>query len=259
MRSSRGEELRVYALTCGWLSCDMAMMLEGVAGQVRFPVPAYLIEHPKGRVLFDAGLHPDAEADPFGRIGALAKSFKVEIAPQETIQAQLQAVEVDPEGIDVLISSHLHFDHAGGIEQIPNATIVIQQREWEAGHRPEMIEANGFNPHDYDLGHRIQQVVGAHDLFGDGSIVTLPTYGHTPGHQSLQLAMDSGPLVLSADACYFKRSLDELHLPALVNDREEMLASLRLLQKLRSAGATIFFGHDPEFWESLPKAPRAIL
>ena len=49
--------LNVYALTCGWLTLPAALLLKGEKGSLTVPVPAYLIEHPKGRVVFDTGLH----------------------------------------------------------------------------------------------------------------------------------------------------------------------------------------------------------
>ena len=61
----------------------------------------------------------------------------------------------------------------------------------------------GFNPRDFDLGHKLRLVDGEHDVFGDGSVVCLPTHGHTPGHQSLRLRLDGGEIVLAADARYF--------------------------------------------------------
>lgn len=91
------------------------------------------------------------------------------------------------------------------------------------------------------------QVEGEHDLFGDGAIVTVPTFGHTPGHQSLKVLLPAGDVVLAADAWYFKRTLDDLHLPKLVHNRAQMLDSLPLLRRLRGAGARIFYGHDPSF------------
>jgi len=246
-------------MTCGWLSSDLSMMLAGLDGKIRFPVPAYLIEHPKGHVLFDTGMHPDIQHDAPGRIGELANLFVVEFRPGEDIRSRLEHLQIDVNKIEYLVNSHLHFDHTGGNELVPNAKIIIQKREWEAGHMPEFIESNIFNPNDYEHGHLVKQVEGEHDLFGDGTVVTIPTFGHTPGHQSLKVKLTSGEIVLAADSCYLKRTIEHLHLPRQVLDRAEMLNSLFLLRKLQSAGARIFYGHDPEFWEHVPQAPLEIL
>jgi glyoxylase-like metal-dependent hydrolase (beta-lactamase superfamily II) len=256
--ASRDGTVKLYAMTCGWLSSDISMMLGRATGRIRFPIPAYLIEHPKGRVLFDTGMHPDSQHDPHGRIGKLAEFFHVEFRPGEEITARLAQLDVDADRIDYVVNSHLHFDHTGGNSLVPNARIVIQRREWEAGRLPELMQANAYNPHDYDLGHLVMQVDGAHDLFGDGTVVTIPTHGHTPGHQSLKVALPSGEIVLAADACYFKRTLEELHLPKLVHDRSQMIESLLTLRRLRAAGARIFYGHDPEFWREVPQAPLLV-
>jgi glyoxylase-like metal-dependent hydrolase (beta-lactamase superfamily II) len=88
--------------------------------------------------------------------------------------------------------------------------------------------------------------------------VTIPTFGHTPGHQSLKVRLDSGDIILTADACYLKESLTNLHLPRLVHNRLDMLNSLLMLRKLKRSGARIFYGHDPLFWESVPQAPMII-
>jgi glyoxylase-like metal-dependent hydrolase (beta-lactamase superfamily II) len=102
------------------------------------------------------------------------------------------------------------------------------------------------------------EIDGEHDLFGDGSVVCLPTHGHTPGHQSLRLRLASGEVVLAADACYFCRTLRERRLPQRVYDRQAMLDSLDKLARLEATGARIFFGHDSEFWKGVPQAPAAI-
>jgi N-acyl homoserine lactone hydrolase len=88
--------------------------------------------------------------------------------------------------------------------------------------------------------------------------VCLPTHGHTPGHQSLKLRLAGGDVVLAADSCYFCRTLRERRLPRFAYDKEAMLVALDRLAALEAAGARIFFGHDPEFWQSVPQAPAAL-
>jgi len=250
--------MRLFAFTCGWLTGAMANFLAGADGRLRVPVPCFLIEHPGGWVLFDSGLHPHTQRDPAARLGFKAKLFDVEFQPGEEVAARLVALEVDPGSIRYLVNSHLHFDHTGGNASIPNAQLVVQRSEWEAGHDADLMMRNAYDAHDYDTGQGVLQVDGEHDLFGDGRVVCLPTYGHTPGHQSLRVRLDSGEVVLTADACYLRRTLEALHLPSVVHDAEQMLTSLRVLRRLRDAGARIFYGHDPEFWSSVPQAPAAV-
>jgi glyoxylase-like metal-dependent hydrolase (beta-lactamase superfamily II) len=249
----------LYAMTCGRLEGALAELMEGGEGVVRLPIPAYLIEHEKGRVLFDSGMHPDCQRDPAGRLGAgLARRFRFDYRPGEEVSAQLEAIGRDPARVDILINSHLHFDHVGGNALIPNATVLIQKPEWEAGMDPDSAALRGFNRRDYDLGHKVKTLEGEHDVFGDGSVVVFPTYGHTPGHQSLRLRLASGEVVLAADACYFCRTLQERRLPARVYDRAAMHRSLETLARLQAGGARIFFGHDDAFWTTVPQAPAAI-
>ena len=152
------------------------------------PIPSYLIEHPKGRALFDTGMHPQCRTDAAGRLGErVARIFGFqEYGPKDDVKSRLELIDRDPGKVDYIVNSHLHFDHAGGNELVPNATMVVQKREWQAAQDPETAAKVGFFRADFDHGHPVKQVDGEHDLFGDGSVVCLPTYGHTPGHQSLQ-------------------------------------------------------------------------
>lgn len=251
--------IKLYAFTCGTVTGDFGRLMEGGEGDITLPIPVYLIEHPKGRVLFDSGLHPDCQHDPVGRLGErLTNLFRIAFAPGEEVSARLTAIGCDPGKIDLMINSHFHFDHVGGNALIPNATMMVQRREWDAGMDSDMAARHGYNPRDFDLGHKLRLVDGEHDVFGDGSVVCLPTHGHTAGHQSLRLRLDSGEVVLAADACYFCRTLRERRLPRHVHDREAMLASLDRLAALERNGARIFFGHDPDFWRTVPQAPQAV-
>ena len=248
-------DLKVYAFTCGWLTVPTALLLEGERGSLTVPVPAYLIEHPRGCALFDSGLHVDAQTDADRRLGRLAAFHTVHFSAGEEIASRLKSIDVAPDRIDYIINSHLHFDHCGGNEQLPNAALLVQRREWEAAHDADLIEKVYYDPHDYDHGHRVRALDGERDVFGDGSVVCVPTVGHTPGHQSLRVRIGSEDVVLAGDACYLRRTLEELHLPTAAYDRDQMLASLRRLRALRDNGALIVTGHDPEMWETVPKAP----
>ena len=132
--------------------------------------------------------------------------------------------------------------------------MIVQRREWDASRDPDIAARHGYDRRDFDLGHKLLLIDGEHDVFGDGSVVCLPTYGHTPGHQSLKLRLPGSEIVLAGDACYFCRTLRECRLPRFVHDRTAMVTSLDHLARLETGGARIFFGHDPDFWEAVPKA-----
>jgi glyoxylase-like metal-dependent hydrolase (beta-lactamase superfamily II) len=252
--------LAVYAMTCGHLTGDRGHLIEGGEGKVRVPIPAYLIEHPKGTAVFDTGMHRDCQHDPTARLGPrLTGLFDFDYHQGEEISGRLTALDRDPAKIDLIINSHFHFDHVGGNALIPNATLLVQRREWDAGMDPDSAAKRGFNPRDFDLGHKLRLVDGEHDVFGDGSVICLPTHGHTPGHQSLKLRLASGDIVLAADSCYFCETLRERRLPRFAYDRDGMLASLDRLAALETAGARIFFGHDPAFWQTVPQGPLPIV
>mgnify|MGYP003338548710 FL=1 len=251
---------KLYAMTCGYLTGPFDHLMEGGEGRIMLPIPSFLIEHPKGRALFDTGMHPQLRTDARSRISErLMKMFNfTKFGPKDDIKSKLESIDRDPGKIDFIITSHLHFDHAGGNEFVPNATVIVQRREWEVGMSPDGESKFGFYKVDFDKGHKVKQVEGEYDVFGDGSVVCIPTYGHTPGHQSLRVRTERGEVVLTGDACYFCRTLKERRLPARVFDRVEMLASLDRLEALERSGAKLIFGHDPEFWKSVPQGPAPL-
>jgi len=145
---------------------------------------------------------------------------------------------VAPEDVDIVVNSHLHFDHVGGNADLPNAKLIVQRREWEAAADPELVRRNGYNRADFDLGHQLRLIDGEYDLFGDGRIVCIPTYGHTAGHQSLRVRLDGGEVVLTADSCYMRKVLEEMVLPPFAHDFDAMRQVIERFRAIERAGAT---------------------
>lgn len=246
------------AFTCGHLTIPMGFLLDGHDGEIKVPVCSYLITHPKGRVIFDSGLNPSTSHEPpADHIGDFLAAFhQFDFGAGEDLGARLESVDVDPGSVTHVINSHLHFDHCGGNCQLPNATIVTQGVEWDAAF--EFGQERGYVQADFDTGQPTQRVTGEHDLFGDGTVVCIPTPGHTPGHQSLRVRTEAEEFILCGDACYLKQSLDELALPGIIADPDQALQSLKLLRSFRDGGATIMYGHDPDFWKTVPMAPARL-
>jgi glyoxylase-like metal-dependent hydrolase (beta-lactamase superfamily II) len=204
-------------------------------------VPAYLVETTTERILIDTGLNPDAIADPASHYDR-RDIFAVFTLEQE----QSIAEQLDVDALTKLVLTHLHWDHVGGLQLIPTSVpVVIQRREWQAGHDAAAVERNRFLPLDYaGAGEDREMIVidGDHDLLGDGSIELLFTPGHTPGHQSVRI----GDLVIGADVTHFASGLEDHRFPVFADDHQQQTRSAIRLRELRDTGLTVIPGHDPD-------------
>jgi N-acyl homoserine lactone hydrolase len=240
--------MRLFGCVCGQFHTEAQSFGMRSSGPMQAPVPFYVVEHPEGITLFDCGLHERVgDPDDDYRLRLQASGQDITFGPEETVTRHLERLDIDPGDVKYVVASHLHFDHVGGLHQVPNATLVVQKREWEAGQDRE-LSAQYFLPRRYfDLGHAVKLVDGEHDLFGDGSVVCLPSYGHTPGHQSLRVRNAQGDHILVSDACYHAAVVETRVFPDF-SDQAAMNASLDRLLAARDEDTVMVFGHDPAQW-----------
>jgi N-acyl homoserine lactone hydrolase len=233
--------MEVTLLNVGWITSPAGIWRrdDPLDQPLRFPVPAYLIETADERILVDTGLHPDAVCDPERRYGRPDALGPVQLELERSV-----AEQVDLATLTKVVLTHLHNDHAGGLELLPAAVpVVVQQREWRAAHERDAIARNFLQPVDYAaVEERVVLVDGDHDLLGDGSIRLLSTPGHTPGHQSIRVGER---LVLGGDVAHFATTLDDHRFPLFADDHAAQAASAERLCALRDAGADVRPGHDP--------------
>lgn len=233
--------MKIEMLNVGWLTAPAAILREGDDADrtIRFPVPAYVIETATERILIDTGLHPDSIADSAAYYGR-PDTFALFVLEQE----QSVAEQLDLGTLTKVVLTHLHWDHAGGLQLIPaSVPVVVQRSEWQAGHDTAAVARNSFFPRDYaDDGRDVILVDGDCDLLGDGSIELLLTPGHTPGHQSIRI----GELVIGADVAYFAAGLDDHRFPLYGDNREQQGRSAERLRAMRDAGLEVIPGHDPD-------------
>ncbi len=244
--------MKLIPIESGFMTADVNVLCEGGEGRSRFPVCCWIVEHPRGTVIFDTGLHAELQQD-VSRLGSLAKIFEVDM--QHDLKSAIERQGVDPARIDFIVFSHLHFDHSGGTAAIPNARIIVQADEWQAGHEEAFVSGAAYRASEFDLGHEVTEIQGFFDLFGDGSVVCVPTPGHTQGHQSLRVELASGSVLLVGDCCYWQRMLEEDLLPPFGFDRELQRESMQNLRKLHQDGVKLIFGHDAEQWQQIGQGP----
>lgn len=232
--------------TCGQLTRPLSSLLDGRSGQISVPVPAYLIEHPTGLAVFDTGVGPR-----FARQMGEPLSGPVDLHDNELIDARLRAIGVNPMRVSYILNSHLHYDHAGGNALLPAACVITQLAEWERARRSDSAR---YHAPEFDTGQYILGITGQHDVFGDNSVILVPTPGHTPGHQSARVQTSSGEVVLAGDACLLQRSLDDLVVPEEADDPDRYRTTLEWFRSRQQAGSAIAFGHDPAFWATVPQS-----
>jgi glyoxylase-like metal-dependent hydrolase (beta-lactamase superfamily II) len=167
---------------------------------------------------------------------------------------------VDPGEVTHIVQTHLHIDHTGALGHFPEAAVVVHARELEAARAATDPMRSGYVRADYDRPDlRWEPVDGDTDLFGDGVVRLLETPGHAAGHMSILLELaDTGPVLLTADACDNRAQWDgKAHVRAL-HSREQAADSLDRLHGLADeTGALLVFGHDPENWAELRHTPEA--
>lgn len=243
------------------------------------PVNVYVIEHARGVVLFDLGQDRASVTDPDAYFPGQPTRFfydrlaRFQIDPHETLTAQLGARGYAPSDVRVAVMSHLHEDHIGGIRELPGAELVVSSAEWATMEEP-FPEPRGYLRRHIDLpGVRYRRIDfdpisdpalepfdRAHDLLGDGSLLLLPTPGHTPGSISLFVRRAGGaPLLMVGDVTYESELLDVGRIPgvgdpvglrrvsAMIRDLKERYPDLAVLpahdpgaaERLRVANATI--------------------
>lgn len=253
--------MRLHALHCGGDVMDWAAFDPfdpNVGTRVYNPYFFYVLEHPEGRLLFDSGVHPELRTDPEKRLGSAAADFQVQLEPEHHIESRLAAIGLKPRDIDIVVQSHLHFDHAGGLGWLTHAPILVQREELAFAMDPPVYQEAIYLRDDFGMDLEWQQLDGDHDVFGDGRVMAISTPGHTRGHQSLLVHLDGQTIFLLADAAYLLGKMRSRSLPGVIWSPDAMIASWDRIEEIeRSENAHLMTTHELDYETSVRMAPDA--
>lgn len=257
--TNHGHALKLWALDSPTLTVQSETLLYGTSGEITIPVPSFLIQHPKGLVLFDTGLHPDAIEHPERIYGKdLADNLGIGGTADQRLDRQIEALGFKLSDVTHVISSHGHFDHTGGLYLFPEAKHYFGEGELRYAAWPDPIQAFVYRPELLETARRldVREIPGDYDLFGDGAITILATPGHSPGEVSLVVRLRNRSFILTGDAIHLRAAMEqEFHFP-IDADTATAIRSLRRLKYLKeSLEATIWISHDPEDWAEFSRAP----
>lgn len=226
--------------------------------QMILPVSAYLIEHPKGKVLIDAGWDTKyASERPKQLFGMVDKVSAPIIEPGEGIDSKLNRIGLHPSDIDHVFISHMDFDHASGLRLIKDAKeIRCAAEEWSACNRfsfryvdtwTNICRVGTFSYAQSGVG----PIGRSHDVFGDGKLILVHTPGHSHGLFSVMIRGQDNYIVLGNDAAYLPESFSEHKIPGFtVNDRLAERSLDWLIQcKNDPACIGVYVNHDPNIPE----------
>jgi glyoxylase-like metal-dependent hydrolase (beta-lactamase superfamily II) len=178
-------------------------------------------------------------------------------APKISLLEQLAQLKIKPEQVKFVGISHFHPDHTGQLGSVPNATLLIGEREWAALTAPKpMAGAN--------VGAFTPWISGGSKVEPQAADSPLRRFqrerpaGYARPSVLLVRLKEKGPVILSGDLAHFHENYENNGVPSFNYDRAETLASLdRIKQIEKNLKATVIIQHDPRDIDKLPAFPAA--
>jgi glyoxylase-like metal-dependent hydrolase (beta-lactamase superfamily II) len=194
---------------------------------------------------------------------------RIRLEHRYTALAEVTARGFSPRDVRHIVLTHLDFDHAGGLEDFPEATVHVLQPEAEAAERRDgFIRRRRYRPEQWDeVGHWSFYDRGGERWFGFDAvrglaglppeILMIPLPGHSAGHAGVAIDTPDGWLLNAGDAYFYRREMDAeptctpglaAYQRLMEEDRPTRLHNqerLRALANSRRSNVRIFCSHDP--------------
>src|SRR4030095_15350061 len=195
-KASPPKTVRLYVFDCGMLTITTEGVTRyhvtpGEVGETRMPVPCFLVAHPKGTLMWDVGVIPDATVEKQAAAGGARYDVNPTAAAlvKRTLRGQLAEIGYSPADITYVAISHAHKDHTANLNQFAASTWLVRPAEREFMWKPgnERVEPAFYK--DLERSKSIALDKDEYDVFGDGTVVIKAAPGHTPAHQVLVLRL----------------------------------------------------------------------
>lgn len=252
-----GKKVKLYALDCGHISIpDMAVFssegeYDGKSHEMA--VICFLIRHPKGDLIWDAGLPDAVNAFPEGQ-----EVQGITITVPVTLSSQLSKLGITPAEIEYFSPSHSHFDHVGNAAMFAESTLLIRKSELDfmfgLGQEMGLVQKELVEPLRNSETILIES---EYDVFGDGSVMILPAFGHTPGHNVLFVDLkQAGTIALTGDLYHLEESRERRIIPQFNFSKPETIDAIVAFEKrVEETQARVIIQHSQLDRDSLPTVP----
>jgi N-acyl homoserine lactone hydrolase len=182
---------RIKPFVISKLPCDRSVFtyLNNMGEQIMTPIIAFLIQGPKENIVVDTGISAEA-----------CKKYWPDPEDVTPFEDALRSVGMTPGDIDVIIQSHLHFDHCGNNFMCKNARVVVQEEELNVGRSGIYSHLPGQNYYPELFEGQDFQVVRGDQEITEGVRVLL-TPGHSPGSQSVAVQTAGGTAIIAGFCC----------------------------------------------------------
>jgi len=239
---------RVHALPCGYEVSDKGALTlnKDVGTNVKIPYYAWLIEDPKYTIVVDTAVsvrwrevHPEA----------LVNAYPPHLEEDERIDTLLAKLGFKTRDVDVVINTHLHYDHCGNNEMFPQARFLVNEAELRHAKNPGWWDAAGYVQALFNLPQLKYKTIKGNAVVTPG-VRIIPTTGHSPGHQAVLVELEkTGLLVLGGDAIYLRENVETPILPGIYWNAEKYASSMKKLTNLvEDHKATLLLSHSPEYF-----------
>ncbi len=254
--------LRLYVFDCGTLTMSAPQLFgftkDEIGEKQPFAVPCYLIVHPKGTLMWDTGVIPDAQVN-----GATTQGVST---VTKTLRSQMAEIGYKPEDITYLALSHLHSDHTANANDFAGSTWLVHQTERDAMFAPPPPPGAGRGrggpqaTATYDKLKDAKTIIlpeTDYDVFHDGTVIIKYAPGHTPGHQVLFLRLkQSGPILIAGDLYHLPQEITMHRFPSFEFDKDESAVSREKIDAfVKESGARLWIEHDLATFTLLKKSP----